>query len=134
MTILIADDNVFSRELMRELLEGSGHVILEAVNGRNALDLIRQCVPDLIFLDLQMPLQDGFSVIRDLRNDNRFASLPVVAVTASAMIGDRERAIAAGFDSYVAKPIDLREVEAQVEAFAARRLTHPLTDNISKHN
>jgi len=120
VTILIADDNAISRELMRELLETSGHVIREAVNGRNALDMIRQTVPDLVFLDLQMPLQDGFSVIRELRNDSRFRKLPVVAVTASAMIGDRERAIAAGFDSYIAKPIDLCEVEAQVQALASR--------------
>ena len=120
MKILVADDNAFSRELMRELLETSGHAILEAVNGRNALELIRRCRPDLVFLDLQMPLQDGFSVIRELRNDSRFRRLPVVAVTASAMIGDRERAIAAGFDSYIAKPIDLCEVEAQVAALAAR--------------
>jgi len=120
MTILVVDDNAFSREVMRELLEASGHVILEAVNGRNALELIRQYVPDLVFLDLQMPLQDGFSVIWELRNDSRFQNLPVVAVTASAMIGDRERAIAAGFDSYIAKPVDLCEVEAQVEALASR--------------
>ena len=120
MTILVADDNAVSRELMRELLEQSGHVILEAVNGREALDLIRECAPELVFLDLQMPLQDGFGVIRELRNDSRFQNLPVVAVTASAMIGDRERAIAAGFDSYIAKPIDLSEVETQVAALDSR--------------
>jgi CheY-like chemotaxis protein len=120
MTILVADDNAVSRELMRELLEPSGHAILEAVNGRDALDQIREFVPELVFLDLQMPLQDGFGVIRELRNDSRFQNLPVVAVTASAMIGDRERAIAAGFDSYIAKPINLCEVEAQVAALASR--------------
>ena len=120
MTILVADDNAFSRELMRELLELSGHVVLEAVNGLDALNLIRGCVPELVFLDLQMPLQDGFGVIRELRNDRRFQNLPVIAVTASAMIGDRERAIAAGFDSYIAKPINLCEVEAQIEALASR--------------
>jgi len=126
MTILVADDNAFSRELMRELLEASGHVILEAVNGRNALEVIRRCGPDLVFLDLQMPLQDGFGVIRELRNDSRFRNLPVVAVTASAMIGDRERAIAAGFDSYIAKPIDLCQVEAQVAEHAE---AHDVTNN-----
>ena len=120
MTILVADDNAFIRELMRELLQASGHTILEAVNGRNALDLIRRGGPDLVFLDLQMPMQDGFSVIRELRNESRFRKLPVVAVTASAMIGDRERAIAAGFDSYIAKPIDLCEVETHVSVFASR--------------
>ena len=121
MTILIADDNFFSRELMRDLLEESGHVIIEAVNGSNALDVIRRCRPDLVFLDLQMPLHDGFTVIRELRDDSSFRKLPVIALTASAMIGDRERVIAAGFDSYIAKPIDVCEVEAQVSRFACRR-------------
>ena len=120
MTIVVADDNALSRELIRELLEPSGHVILEAQNGLEALELIRSAEPDLVFLDLQMPLQDGFGVIRELRNDDRFLSLPVVAVTASAMVGDRERVIAAGFDSYIAKPIDLCAVEEQVELLARR--------------
>jgi len=114
MTILLADDNLPSRELMREILEASGHIIVEAVNGRDALDLIRRNQPELVFLDLQMPVLDGFSVIRELRSDFRFRNLPVVAVTASAMLGDRERAIAAGFDSYIAKPINLGEVRKHV--------------------
>ena len=120
LTILIADDNPFSRELMRELLEASGHVIIEAVNGRNAIELIRQNQPDLVFLDLQMPLQDGFSVIRELRDDARFRGLTVVAVTASAMLGERERALTAGFDSYIAKPIELCDIEQQVELVSSR--------------
>jgi CheY-like chemotaxis protein len=124
MMILLADDNLPSRELMREVLEASGHVIVEAVNGREALDLIRQNQPELVFLDLQMPILDGFSVIREIRNDARFPHLAVVAVTASAMLGDRERAIAAGFDSYIAKPIDLGEVRKQVELLSSRRPRH----------
>src|SRR5215469_4950292 len=119
MNILVADDNELSRELIRELLEGSGHTVLEAVNGRIALDLIRRCRPDLVFLDLQMPLQDGFSVIQALRKESPFQTLRVVAVTASAMMGDRERAIAAGFDWYITKPINLDEIEAQVAVLAS---------------
>lgn len=119
MIILVADDNALSRELIRELLEGSGHVVLEAANGRIALDLIRRCRPDIVFLDLQMPLQDGFSVLQALRKESPFQKLRVVALTASAMMGDRERVIAAGFDSYIAKPIDLAEVEAQVAVLAS---------------
>jgi len=119
MTILVADDNPPSRELMRELLEASGHLVVEAANGREALDSIRRNPPELVFLDLQMPLLDGFSVIRELRSDDRFRRLPVVAVTASAMLGDRERAIAAGFDSYIAKPINLSEVRKQAEMFCS---------------
>ena len=121
MTILLADDNLPSRELMREILEASGHVIVEAFNGRDALELIRQNPPELVFLDLQMPILDGFSVIRELRKDSRFSGLAVVAVTASAMLGDRERAIAAGFDSYIAKPINLGEVRKQVQLLSSRR-------------
>jgi CheY-like chemotaxis protein len=119
MRILVADDNSSSRELMRELFEISDHVILEAANGREALDIIRRNPPDLVLLDLQMPVLDGFSAIRELRSEERFRHLPVVAVTASAMLGDRERAIAAGFDSYIAKPINLREVREQVELLSS---------------
>lgn len=119
MKILLADDNLPSRELMREILEASGHRVMEAVNGRDALDLVHQNRPDLVFLDLQMPVMDGFRVIQELRNDIRFRRLPVVAVTASAMLGDRERAIAAGFDSYIAKPINLGEVRKQVESLSS---------------
>ncbi len=125
MTILLVDDNPPSRELMREILEASGHAIAEAANGRDALELIYQNPPELVFLDLQMPILDGFSVIRKLRNDARFRSLPVVAVTASAMLGDRERAIAAGFDSYIAKPISLAEVRKQVDQLSSRCPSHP---------
>ncbi len=115
MTILVADDNLASRELMRELLEASGHRVVEAKNGREALDLIHRDQLDVVFLDLQMPVLDGFGVVRQLRNDERFRHLPAVAVTASAMLGDRELAIAAGFDSYITKPINLNEVRKQAE-------------------
>ena len=115
MTILVADDNLASRELMREVLEASGHRVVEAKNGREALDLIHREPPDVVFLDLQMPVLDGFCVVRQLRNDERFRHLPAVAVTASAMLGDRELAIAAGFDCYITKPINLHEVRKQAE-------------------
>ena len=115
MTILVADDNVASRELMRELLEASGHRVVEATNGREALDLIDRDLPDVVFLDLQMPVLDGFCVVRQLRSDERFRRLPAVAVTASAMLGDRELAIAAGFDSYITKPINVNDVRKKAE-------------------
>ena len=122
MTILVADDNLPSRELMRELLEASGYFVVEAASGREALDLIHKNPPELVFLDLQMPLLDGFCVLRELRSEARFRDLPVVAVTASAMLGDRERAIAAGFDSYIAKPISLDEVRKHIELLSSRGL------------
>jgi len=75
MTILVADDNLASRELMRELLEASGHRVVEATNGREALDLIHRDPPDVVFLDLQMPVLDGICVVRQLRSDKRFRRL-----------------------------------------------------------
>ena len=75
MTILVADDNLASRELMREVLEASGHCVVEATNGREALDLIHRDPPDVVFLDLQMQVLDGFCVVRQLGSDNRFRRL-----------------------------------------------------------
>src|SRR5208283_3036430 len=119
MKILLADDNLPSRELLREILETRRHCVMEASNGRDALDLIRQDQPELVLLDLQMPGMDGFRVIQELRRDIRFRRLPVIAVTASAMMGDRERAIAAGFDSYIAKPINSGELRRQLELLSS---------------
>jgi CheY-like chemotaxis protein len=85
------------------------------------LELIQQNPRELVSLDLQMPILDGFSVIREWRNDARFRHLAVVAVTASAMLGERERPIVAGFDSYIAKPINLVEVRKQVDLLSSRR-------------
>ena len=122
MTILLADDNAPSRELMREILEACGYDVAEAANGREALDLIRKSPPDIVLLDLQMPVMDGFAVIHAVRSDERLRLLTVIALTASAMLGDRERAIAAGFDSYIAKPISLENVRNQIRQVATHKL------------
>ena len=121
MTILLADDNAASRELMREILEACGYNVVEAANGREALDLISESPPDLVLLDLQMPVMDGFAVVRAVRSDERLRLLTIIALTASAMLGDRERAIAAGFDSYIAKPINLENVRNQIRQVAKNK-------------
>lgn len=126
MTILLADDNAPSRELMREILEACGHDVAEAANGREALDSIRESPPDIVLLDLQMPIMDGFAVIHAVRTDERLRLLTVIALTASAMLGDRERAIAAGFDSYIAKPISLDNVRNQIRQVATQKLERDL--------
>ncbi|PYX50728.1 MAG: response regulator, partial [Acidobacteria bacterium] len=89
--ILIAEDNPVNRELLRELLEIRGHTVAEACDGEEALRVIEQTQPDLVLLDIGMPLLDGFGVIRKIRENPRFASMPVVALTAYAMQGDREK-------------------------------------------
>ena len=105
-TILIAEDNDLNRELLRELLQAHGYDVREAVNGRQAIDLMRKARPDVALLDLNMPVLDGFATLKQIRQDRSLFSLPVMAVTASAMRGDREKALAAGFDSYLSKPIN----------------------------
>lgn len=102
--ILIADDRASSRELLRIVLERAGYEVLEAEDGNQAVERAVGGNPDLILLDLQMPGLDGYGVLAKLRSDSRFADLPVLALTASAMRGDRERILAAGFTDYLSKP------------------------------
>jgi two-component system cell cycle response regulator len=104
--VLIAEDNAVNRELLRELLELRGYTVLEACDGQQALHAIEQAQPELLLLDIGMPVLDGFAVIRRIRENPRFAGLPVVAVTAYAMQGDRERILNSGFDGYLSKPLN----------------------------
>jgi two-component system, cell cycle response regulator DivK len=106
MKILIAEDSAVNRELLRELLEMRGHEVFEAVNGQEALDMIRPAGPDLLILDIGMPVVDGFAAIEKIRADPEFKHLPALAATAYAMRGDRDRVLQAGFDGYVSKPIN----------------------------
>jgi CheY-like chemotaxis protein len=104
--ILVADDNQVSRELIREVLEDSSQRVLEAENGEEAIEKIVSENPDIVLLDIQMPLFDGYEVLRRVRSDPRFREIPFVALTAYAMKEDREKALASGFNAYVTKPID----------------------------
>jgi CheY-like chemotaxis protein len=113
--ILIAEDNPVNRELLRELLEMRGHTVAEACDGEEALRSIEQTQPDLVLLDIGMPLLDGFGVIRKIRENPRFASMPVVAVTAYAMQGDREKILSAKFDGYLSKPVDARTLVQELD-------------------
>jgi CheY-like chemotaxis protein len=114
-TILVVDDNAVSRELMRAILKGPDRRIVEAGDGREALERIAETRPDLVLLDVHMPVLDGFSVLRALRADPRFRSLRVIAVTANAMQGEREKALDAGFDGYVTKPVSAVEIRKLLE-------------------
>ncbi len=113
--VLVADDNATSRELVRAVLEQSGHVVYEAANGMEAVRRAREVDPDLILLDLHMPALDGFGVLKELQGDEKFSSTPIVALTASAMQGDRERALSVGFTGYIAKPISLNALRGEIE-------------------
>ncbi len=113
--ILIAEDNPVNRELLRELLEVRGHTVVEACDGEEALRIIERTQPDLVLLDIGMPLLDGFGVIRKIRENPRFASMPVVAVTAYAMRGDREKILSSNFDGYLSKPVDARSLAQELD-------------------
>lgn len=107
--ILVIEDNEQNRILMRQILKYHGYELLEAADGAAGLAMAREHMPDLILLDLQMPVMGGFAVIRELRKTPELSKLKVIAVTSFAMKGDREKALEAGFDDYVTKPIDTRK-------------------------
>ena len=113
--VLVAEDNPVNRELLRELLEAHGYNVSEAPDGQEALRMIEQTPPDILLLDIGMPVLDGFAVMRKIRENPSLATLTVLAVTAYAMLGDRENILNAGFDGYLSKPIDARDLANELE-------------------
>ncbi|HZE81184.1 MAG TPA: response regulator [Candidatus Polarisedimenticolia bacterium] len=113
--ILVAEDNPSNRELFRELLESWGYEVVEAVDGEAALKAASEVNPDAVLLDIQMPLLDGYEVLRRLRQDPKLAHLRVMALTAFAMRGDREKALASGFNAYHSKPINGQVLKRDIE-------------------
>lgn len=113
-TILVAEDREASRELARTLLEHSGYSVLEASNGAEAIQIARDRLPDLVLCDLQMPVKNGFEVLHELRADERFKSTPIVALTASAMMGDKDKAMIEGFTAYLTKPLSLAAIRREL--------------------
>ena len=105
MRVLIVDDSSVTRELVRDVLETQGHEIFEAADGLSALREIEESRPHVVLLDIEIPRLDGYEVIRRLRQDPRFQDLRVAAFTAHAMKNERERALEAGFNDYITKPI-----------------------------
>ena len=121
INILIAEDNAINRELFRELLEARGYIVDEASDGLEVLRKLEQAQPDILLLDIGMPGLDGFAVVRSIRENPRLASLPVLAVTAYAMQGDRERVLSSGFDGYLSKPINAKSLAEELERLLSLR-------------
>ena len=107
--ILVVEDNALNMQLVRDILEFHGHSVDEATSVEEGALKFKMTPPDLVLLDIQIPGGGGESLLRRIREDPAGARLPVIAVTASAMQGDKERLLAAGFDGYMSKPIDTRE-------------------------
>jgi two-component system cell cycle response regulator DivK len=113
--ILVVEDNEKSMKLFRDLLQATGYSTLEASTGEDAVELALQHIPALVLMDVQLPGIDGVEALARLRGDARTASIPVLALTAQAMHGDRERFLAAGFADYLSKPVEIAELLRAVE-------------------
>ena len=108
--VLVVEDNEMNMKLFRDVLAASGYLTLEARTGAEAVDLAKRHIPGVVLMDVQLPDVDGVEALRRIRTDARTAYVPVVAVTAQAMDGDRERFLRAGFDAYLPKPVDVTEL------------------------
>jgi two-component system, cell cycle response regulator DivK len=108
--ILVVEDNEKNMKLFRDVLSSKGYRTLEATTGGEAVELATEHAPDLVLMDIQMPDVDGVEALRRLRADERTAAIPVLAVTAQAMRGDREHFLVQGFDGYLSKPLNVREL------------------------
>lgn len=115
--ILVVEDNPLNMRLARDLLEYRGHVIDTALDAREAVERLQAATPDIVLLDIEIPGGGGEQLLRNIRKQPEWAHLPIIAVTALAMEGDRERLLAAGFDAYISKPIDTRAFGPTIESF-----------------
>ena len=115
--VLVVEDNERNMKLFCDVLEASGYRTLEATSGERAVELAIEHGPDLVLMDIQLPDIDGVEALGRLRADERSASLPVLALTAQAMEGDRERFLAAGFDGYLSKPVDIADFVSTVKRY-----------------
>jgi CheY-like chemotaxis protein len=114
MRVLLTDDNAINRQVIKLFLAPQGCDIVEATNGKEALDLLAQHDFDIVLLDVHMPVMDGKEAIQRMRAEPRWKNMPVIALTADAMSGDREKYIALGMTDYVSKPVDQRELIAKM--------------------
>jgi CheY-like chemotaxis protein len=115
--VLVVEDNVDNRTLISDLLGMLGGTVIEAKDGVEGVELASREKPALILMDLSLPRKDGWQAVREIKASVETAHIPIIALTAHAMIGDRERALDAGCDDYVSKPIDLLELTKKIKAF-----------------
>jgi len=108
--VLVVEDNEMNMKLFRDILVATGYRTLEATTGGAAVEMASEHTPDLVLMDIQLPDLDGVQALYRLRANARTATIPVLALTAQAMRGDRERFLAEGFDGYVSKPVNVREL------------------------
>jgi CheY-like chemotaxis protein len=118
--IFIVDDNLVNLKLASNVLEMEGYTVETAVDAEQAQELLKHMTPDLILMDIALPSMDGLTLTRTLKGDERLRHVPIVALSAFAMKGDEQKALDAGCDGYITKPIDTRKLSAQVAAILRR--------------
>ncbi len=118
--ILVIEDDEQSRILLNQLLRYHGYEVLEAENGSAGIETAERERPDLILMDLQLPLMDGYTALGRMRANPETREIPIIAVTAYAMKGDREKALEAGADAYITKPIDIKELPELIALYLSQ--------------
>ncbi len=116
-TILYVEDDSANRKLIQRILTAEGYEVLVAANAEEALSALENQTPDLILMDINMPETDGFTLTKQIKADPRFANVPIVALTANVMKGDRERVLEAGCNGYIQKPVDVDALPRQIASF-----------------
>jgi two-component system, cell cycle response regulator DivK len=114
-TVLLVEDNEDNQAIYRTILEHFDYEVLDARNGKRGIELAREEHPDLILMDISIPIIDGWTAIRTLKEDDDTGDIPIVALTAHALQSDRDKAMELGCDGYLAKPVEPRQVIAEVE-------------------
>jgi CheY-like chemotaxis protein len=115
--ILVVEDNPDNRILITDVLASMGYEVLVAEDGEQGVKQAEANIPDLIMMDLSLPKKDGWTAAREIKENPALKSIPIIALTAHAMVGDREKALQAGCDDYISKPIDLRELSSKLKRF-----------------
>ena len=120
-TILYVEDNPENRMLIRRVLLSEDYSLTEATSAGQALEILRTSRPDLILMDINMPDMDGYTLTAHIKSMPGFAQVPIIAITANVMRGDREKTLQAGCDGYIQKPVDIDQLTREIEKFIVRR-------------
>jgi two-component system cell cycle response regulator DivK len=122
--ILYIEDNAHNRRIVRKILNVYGYKVIEAEDGLQGYEMIRELKPPLVLLDISLPTMDGIQIIGKLKMDEELRHIPVIALTASAMRGDREKFLNAGCDDYLSKPVNAGELHSMVDSYYPERVSN----------